>query len=189
MSFNVLVIPEDPTWNGYILRPLVERVCREVGRPNANVTVLSSPRLNGFEQAVSTLQSADFHLRYKHMHLWIFLPDGDLMTDAKAEHLTADVSAMGTKFLCCAAQPEIEIWLLAGHREKLPIPWANARIHPRLKEDVFTPFLRQYGIERAAGGGRKELTIETLANYDGLKTLCPELAQLEAQLRALLDPR
>ncbi len=35
MSFRVLVIPEDPTYNGYILQPIVERMLGELGKPNA----------------------------------------------------------------------------------------------------------------------------------------------------------
>jgi hypothetical protein len=39
MSLNVLVIPENPTYNGAILQPLCERLFAECGRPRANVEV------------------------------------------------------------------------------------------------------------------------------------------------------
>ncbi|MFO1523674.1 MAG: hypothetical protein U1G05_16920 [Kiritimatiellia bacterium] len=38
MSFKVLVIPEDPTNNGYILKPLVQAILDDAGRPQARVT-------------------------------------------------------------------------------------------------------------------------------------------------------
>ena len=42
MSFRVLVIPEDPTLNGYILKPLAERLLEDAGKPNAKVKVLDN---------------------------------------------------------------------------------------------------------------------------------------------------
>jgi hypothetical protein len=39
LSFNVLVVPEDPLNNGYILRPLVTRMLAECGKGNAKVEV------------------------------------------------------------------------------------------------------------------------------------------------------
>ena len=58
MSFQVLVIPEDPLQNGHILRPLVQAIMRDAGRPAAKVTVLESPRLRGYDQAVRSLPVA-----------------------------------------------------------------------------------------------------------------------------------
>ena len=49
MSFKVLVIPEDPTHNGYILKPLVESILTDAGKPNARVTVLTNSRLQGYD--------------------------------------------------------------------------------------------------------------------------------------------
>ena len=51
MSFRVLVIPEDPTHNGYILKPLVEMVLESAGKAAAKVSILTSPRLRGHEIA------------------------------------------------------------------------------------------------------------------------------------------
>ena len=49
MSFNVLVIPEDPTLNGHILKPLAERLLKDAGKPKARVKVLDKPRLRGYD--------------------------------------------------------------------------------------------------------------------------------------------
>ncbi len=76
MSFRVLVIPEDPTYNGYILQPIVERMLAELGKPNAHVVVLPNPKLNGYPHAVSAIRG-DLVDRYRHFDLWLFLPDGD----------------------------------------------------------------------------------------------------------------
>jgi hypothetical protein len=76
-----------------------------------------------------------------------------------------------------------------GHRDKLPLPWGDVRRHPRLKEDVFEPFRKQFGDDRSPGGGREWLVRETLKNYRGLLDVCPELADLENRLRTFLNCR
>ncbi len=183
MSFRVLVIPEDPTYNGYILQPIVERMLAELGKPNAQVKILTNPKLNGYAHAVSAIRG-DLVERYRHVPLWLFLPDGDRAKGLGS--LERELAGKGVHLLCCAAQPEVEAWLLAGHREDLPISWADVRQHPRLKEDVFEPFLKRFGDSRSVGEGRERLTRETLANYRGLLHLCPELAELEDHLRSFL---
>ena len=187
MSFRVLVIPEDPTYNGYILQPVVERMLAELGKSKARVKVLTNPKLNGYPHAVTAIRE-DLALRYRHFDLWLFLPDADRAGNLQA--LEAELFAQDVHLFCCAAQPEVEAWLLAGHRDKpLPIPWGDVRQHARLKEDVFEPFLREFGDSRSPGGGRERLIRETLSNYRGLLSVCPELAKLEGRLRAFLDAR
>lgn len=38
LSFDVLVVPEDPSNNGYILKPLVTRILLERGKPSRRRT-------------------------------------------------------------------------------------------------------------------------------------------------------
>ncbi len=96
------------------------------------------------------------------------------------------MAEQGVDLFCCAAQPEVEAWLLAGHRDKLLLPWPEVRQHARLKENIFEPFLKEFGDNRSPGGGRERLIRETLSNYRGLLSVCPELAELEDRLRAFL---
>jgi hypothetical protein len=182
MSFRVLVIPEDPTNNGYILRPLIERMLAEIGKPNARVTVLTNPRLNGYDHAVQAIKG-ELPERYRHFDLWLFLPDADRA--ANFAELERTLQAAGIRLLCCAAKPEIEAWLLAGHRQHLPLRWSEVREHRRLKEEVFEPFLAQHANLRSPGQGRESLMRATLANYRGLLELCPELKDLETRLQNL----
>jgi len=184
VSFRVLVIPEDPTYNGYILQPLVERMLSELGKPNAHVTILTNPKLNGYPHAVSAIRG-DLIDRYRHFDLWLFLPDGDRAGDLRP--LERELTEQGIHLFCCAAQPEVEAWLMAGHRGQLSILWGEVREHRRLKEDLFEPFLTESGDARNPGGGRERLIRETLANYRGLLSVCPELADLENRLRAFLS--
>jgi len=184
VSFRVLVIPEDPTYNGYILKPIVKRMLSELDKPNAYVKVLDSPKLNGYPHAVSAIRR-DLVDRYKHLFdLWLFLPDGDRASNLEA--LESELAGQGVHLFCCAAVPEVEAWLLAGHRDKLSLFWGDVRQHRHLKEDIFEPFLAQFGESRSPGGGRERLVREALANYRGLLSVCSELAELEGRLRTFL---
>jgi hypothetical protein len=184
MSFRVLVIPEDPTYNGYILKPLVERMLAETGKPNARVTILSNPRLEGYDHAIRAIKT-ELSERYAHFDLWLFVPDADRANNL--ETLEQALSEKGILLVCCAARPEIEAWLLAGHRQYLGMPWQGIISHPRLKEEVFGPFIAKYGDPRSAGAGRESLMRSTLSNYRGLLSVCPELERLEGRLREIFQ--
>jgi len=183
MSFRVLVIPEDPTYNGYILKPLIERMMAEVERPRAQVMVLANPKIGGYDQAVAAIRG-DLLARYAFWALWLFLPDSDRA--AGLQNLEAEMQGKGIPFYACAAIPEVEAWLLAGHRDSLGIPWGTVREHRRLREDVFEPFLTEHGNAASAGGGRSELMAGTLQNYRGLLAVCPELGQLQNRISQFL---
>lgn len=184
MSLRVLVIPEDPTYNGYILQPLIERMLKELGKPNARVTILTSPKLDGYPHAVSAIRS-DLADRYSHLDLWLFLPDADRAGGLAA--LEEEMAHQGVSLICCAAQPEVEAWLLAGYRDELGTSWPDVRRHPRLKEEVFKPFLARSGDARSPGHGRKALMQQTLGNYRSLLVICPELAELETRLHLFVS--
>jgi hypothetical protein len=186
LSFDVLVVPEDPANNGYILKPLVSRLLEECGKPNAVVTVLANPRAQGYEHAKELLRTQLFE-RYRHMNLVLFLPDAD-GKDRSGEFraLEAEADGRGVRLLCCAAQQEVEVWLLAGHHDRLPSSWQEVRADMSVKERFFEPFLTAYGDRKRAGGGRDLLIQQTLNNYRSLLALCPELAELERRIRETL---
>lgn len=75
MSCRVLVIPEDPTYNGYILEPFAQRILAECGKPNVKTKVLTDPRLRGFAHASSMIE--EIAERYSHFDLMLFLVDAD----------------------------------------------------------------------------------------------------------------
>jgi hypothetical protein len=181
LSFRTLVIPEDPTYNGYILKPLVERILEECGRPNAKVMVLTNPKADGYEHAKALLD--EVLARYKHHNMMLFLPDAD-GKDRAAEfaHIEEKSLRSGVKLICCAAVQEVETWLLAGHVGKLQQPWSEVRADVSVKENIFDPFLREHGDARRAGGGRDLLIQQTLTNYGGLLDRCPELRVLQESI-------
>ena len=56
MSLRVLVIPEDPTWNGCILTPLATALVVDAGKPNARVKLLENPRVRGYDEALGAIR-------------------------------------------------------------------------------------------------------------------------------------
>jgi hypothetical protein len=186
MSFKVLIIPEDPTNNGYILKPLIKRMMKECGKPNAQVDVLSNPRVQGYNRA-KTLMSESIFESYAHIDLLLFIPDAD-GKDRSREFaiLEKEAREKGAKLLCCAACQEVEAWLLAGHLDKLDKRWSEIRADPSVKEIFFADFLSRNGNPKAAGGGREGLMLQTLENYRGLLDRSPELKDLQTRIQNLL---
>jgi hypothetical protein len=140
--------------------------------------VLTNPKADGYEHAKSLLD--DVLQRYKHYDVMLFLPDSDGKDrSAEFQHLEGKANDLGVKLICCAAVQEVEVWLLAGHTDKLGGSWNEIRADASVKENVFLPFLSRHGDAKRAGGGRDVLMRETLTNYPGLLDRCPELHALQ----------
>ena len=186
MSFKVLVIPEDPTHNGYILKPLVQALVADAGRPRAAVTVLTNPWLGGYDHALRAVKG-ELTERYAFWDLWLFMPDADRASPAAMLALEAELAARQVRLLCCPAEPEVEIYACAAYRDTLPGGWALARKHLRFKEVHFDPLLALHGDARRAGGGRDRMMAEALKNYPLLLQLCPELRTLRDRIAMLVQ--
>jgi len=183
VSFRVLVIPEDPTHNGYILKPLVEALAADAGRPAARVIVLSSPRLTGYDHARRAI-AEELVDAYRHFDLWLFFPDADRASDAAMAALEEELADKGIRMLACPAVPEVEIYASVAFRQELG-RWAQARESRRFKEMHFEPLLRRHGDPRRAGQGRDLMIAESLKNLPLLLQLCPELQALRDRMAAL----
>jgi hypothetical protein len=193
MSWNVLVVPEDPTYNGYLLRPLCKRLLREAGRPNANIVVLPEPKVRGISHAKQLLEDR-IPRDWWHFELILFICDADGSADSrKDEFKRLEKLAMQrtrpVTLVCCAAEQELETWMLSGHPEKLrdlSWRWQEIRAEVSVKERFFQPFLDRFGDPATPSQGRERLMQEALANYTGMKQRCPELQELENRIRAHL---
>ena len=161
---------------------------RDVGRPNAKVKLLTQPRVRGYDQAVSAIRNK-LAARYGFMDLWLFFPDADRTSGDAMRNLETHVAAEGITLLCCAAQPEVEIYACAGLRNDMQEAWADVRRHPRMKEEVFNPLLTRYGDPGRPGAGRDLMVARSLGNLPLLFQLCPELRCLRDRIAAFLqDP-
>jgi hypothetical protein len=177
------VIPEDPTHNGDIVEPLIGRMLAECGKPKARILVLTNPRVQGYEHARQKLP--EVLDRYRHFDLALFLVDADGKDRTPAFNtLEAKAEANGGTLICAATEQEVEVWLLAGHPEKLNTPWRKVREDVSVKENVFEPFLSQYGDPRRYGGGRDLLMKQGLARYEQILQRCPELQSLQNRIKS-----
>ena len=189
MSYRVLVIPEDPKLNGYILKPLAERLLKDAGKSNPKVHVLGKPRARGYRHAIKIVRNTVAQ-RYGFYDLCLFFPDADRAAAGAMDELEAELGAQGVTLLCCRAQPEVEIFACAAFRNQLPCAWKAARTHHRLKEEVFEPLRARLAFERrAADGGRKSMIERSLQNLPLLYRLCPETERLRDRIAALVQAR
>lgn len=186
MSFKVLVIPEDPTHNGYILKPLMQAILADVGKPNAKVDVLPNPRLMGYDHALKAIKE-DLPDRYGFWDLWVFMPDADRATPGVMQHLEQELSEKGITLFCCPAQPEVEIYACVPYRVEIQGGWHGARQNPKMKEDVFDPLLAGHGDARRAGAGRDLMIADSLKNLQTLFQFCPELKTLRDRIEKMIE--
>ena len=157
----------------------------ECGKPNAQVLVLTNPKVQGYEQARQKLP--EILDRYRHFDLCLFLVDSDGKDKSPGfQILEAAAASSGIKLLCAAAVHEVEVWLLVDHSEKLGKQWRSVRADTSVKENVFAPFLAKHGDARRYGGGRDLLMKEALTRYDRILQLCPELQELQTRVTAHL---
>lgn len=92
MSFRVLVIPEDPKWNGYILKPLAKKLMESAEKPKARMEVLANPRLRGYAHALRAIRG-ELPESYGFFDLWLFFPDADRAGVDAMTRLEADLHA------------------------------------------------------------------------------------------------
>ena len=186
MSFRVLVIPEDPTWNGYILTPLTQALLADAGKPKTVVKLLENPRLRGYAHALRAIRE-ELPDSYRYFDLWLFFPDADRAGADAMRRLEADLRSKSIPLLCCPAQPEVEIYACVGFRDDLPGGWEDVRTHPRMKEEVFAGLLQTHGDPRRAGGGRETMITRSLQNLQRLFQLCPETRDLRDRIASHLQ--
>ena len=101
--------------------------------------------------------------------------------------LENNVGAKGITLLCCAAQPEVEIYACVGFRKDMQEKWEEVRRHPQMKEKVFGPLLKRHGDPRRPGAGRDLMIARSLKNLPLLYQLCPELQRLRDRIAAHLQ--
>ena len=66
-------------------------------------------------------------------------------------------------------------------------PWNEARVNPRMKEEVFQPLVERHGDGRQPGKSRELMIKRSLRNLPLLLQLCPELKRLRDRIAAHLS--
>lgn len=185
MSFSVLVIPEDPTNDHYMLRPIVGALMRSAGKPRAKVQILTDPAAQGVEHMLSQEFLGLVAKRYPMVDLFIICVDRDGKPgrEESLAHFTGvmqEQAREGARVLSSAAHQEIEVWCLAA---MLDLPrdwgWSDVRTHEHPKETYYEPYARQRGLLDGPGDGREIIGREAAQRYRSIASRCNEVAALE----------
>lgn len=177
---NVLVIPEDFRKDQHTLKPIFERMFREVGKPRARIRVCQDPLLGGVGEATKSERIHEIVHRYRAM-VRIFVlcidRDGDQGRRQRLDQLEqefGDDLGDDRVFLAENAWEEIETWVLAG----LDLPdrwrWADVRAEVQVKEEYFEPIAAERELANRPGGGRKPLAEEAARRFDAIRQKCRE---------------
>lgn len=181
---KVLVIPEDQELDQYIVKPVVELLLSEAG-VTAKVEVLPEPRLRGASDALNAATLREIVVDNPMVDLFLLLVDRDCDRDSnEAKVRTREQEHAGRLLACCAWQ-EIEVWMLAAHKEKLDATWNEVRSECDPKERFAEPLLKSLG---SSGPGRGRKAAMRSVKLSSLLT-CGELEQLRVRLIDWRDAR
>lgn len=183
---KVLVIPEDSTRDQYILKPIVEALFADLGR-KARVDVLKDPHLRGTSEALAQKMVGRIVAENPMEDLFLLMVDRDGDRWNNTHQAAAREADHPNRVIACLAVEEVEVWMLALHREELGVAWAEVREHTDPKEHYADPFLRQKGWLMQVGSGRKRAMQGLGAQWKALLDFCPELKELRDRLRAWLE--
>jgi hypothetical protein len=184
---RVLVIPEDPVHDSYVLKPIVERLFRELGK-RARVDVLHKPRMKGIDQALAK-QSLESVVRdHPMVNVFLVLVDRDGI-ESRAERAAAREAEHPNRLFVCLAVEEVEVWMLALYAGDLGVEWGEVRTDPHPKERFAEPLLKKIAPRGSIGAGRVR-AMDTLdaRTFSGLLNRCPELQDLLTRLQNVSPP-
>jgi hypothetical protein len=192
---NVLIIPEDSRRDKELLRPIIQALMAELGRPKAKVRVCEQPVLGGVGEALKWERIHKILDRWGgQTDLFLLLVDRDGAQNAgrraaldSLEQRSAAVLAEGQALLGELAIEEIEVWVLAGHNLPSEWKWLEIRADAHPKESFFASFLTQHRKMAADAAGRAIVAEEAARSIRRILQLCPEdLGRLAARIRALI---
>jgi hypothetical protein len=191
MSLNVLIVAEDYRNDQYILKPIVDSMLEQVGKPNANVRVCRDPMIGGVEDALDSETVEEVVNINPLFDLYLLVVDRDAKDSreerlARVEANAAEHTRRTQSFLAGQAHQEVEVWLLAGQPDvpdALEASWADVRDERQAKERYYDPYVKQKTLTNSPGGGRKPLGRTAGSNYsDRVRQFCDEVRALEQRV-------
>jgi len=189
-----MVIPEDPTLDRHILQPIVEHIFDDLGR-KARVEVLRDPHLRGIDEALDPeVLKGIISDREAMFDLFLLLVDRDCNDGRGRGRNNVEMARQreaenGDRLLACLAVEEVEVWMLALHRDDLDARWSDIRQHCDPKEQYADVLLKQKGWLSTLGKGRKKAMEGLGSKWQGLLQVCPELADLKQRITVWLEQR
>lgn len=188
---KVLIVPEDPRSDQYILKPLIEQLVESIGKSTARIRVCQAPVLGGIGEALKLERLLEIVERYQAMtDLFILCVDRDgdrgrrQRLDQIEDKLQGDYV-----FLSENAWEEIETWALAGLNLPGNWKWKDVRTEVQVKERYFDILARDRGVADGPGGGRKVLGEEASRNVKTIRRKCRgDFGALARRIEDVLAP-
>lgn len=192
---NVLVIPENQTHDQFILLPIINSLMAAAGKPRAKVRVCAKPAPNGIGQVLTQEFIGRVIQQNPLVNLFLLIVDRDGI-ESRRESLTFlesefnRIFAPGSRTLLAEnAWQEVEVWGLSAVQPHDDWVWADIRSELNPKETYFEVWARNAGVDQGPAGGRVELGKTAGKQYKRVRALCPEVADLEARIKAWIDQR
>lgn len=177
---KLLIIPEDQTLDGFIIKPVVEAICSELSM-TARVDVLPEPRLRGADDALDRELIAEIVDQNPMTDLFLLVVDQDCNRARNVERAEDREQEHAGKLMACVAIQEIEVWLLALHRDRIEARWTEIRADCDPKERWAEPLLETLGAG-GPGRGRKKAMEALPGQLRSLLGVCAELGVLRDRL-------
>lgn len=173
---NVLLIPEDFRNDQYILKPLLERLLRSMGRRNARIRICQDPLLGGITEATKLKRIAEIVERYDGMtDVFVLCVDRDGKRGRRRRlDAVEEEFGNGRDFLAENAWEELETWVLAGLDLPRSWRWTDLRAEVHVKEEYFDKLAERRSVADGPGGGRKVLGRKAALRIDTIRQKCPE---------------
>lgn len=189
---NILIIPEDPTNDHYILDPLFKRLFQSFGKGRVHVRVCWDPVLGGVDEALKSQRLKEIIDRYDGMtDIFILCVDRDGNTQRRTrlnqiEHEFGDDGERN--FVATNAWEEIETWVLAGVDLPSNWKWREVRAEINVKEIYFNRLAKQLDLATSPGRGRKILGEKAARKITAIRSKCPEdLDELALRLERIVN--
>lgn len=150
MSYKVAVLAEDHTYDQYIVKPVVQALLAHLGKPNAQVFMITTPRIQGHSQMKQ--RACEILSRWSPivdvLLLAIDLDCQDGLGGRSNRRVSfldvlANCPVGSDKGVVVLAVNEIEVWALWGCRGELADSWEAIRAHCNPKEVYFAALLTQ----------------------------------------------
>lgn len=193
MGIKIAVACEDPTWDQFILAPVLKAALKACQKPNARLEIIRNPHSRGFDNLLQ--QACEILDRYGGISDVVIFAvdldceDGTAQRRDKLLRLRNQIERCGecaTNVIVVGARQELEVWCLWGAKGEINARWEEiaADCHP--KERFFEPLLTPAD-ELRPDGGRSRLIEKSLqSGWESIRTGCPELHGLETDLLAVL---
>ncbi len=160
---------------------MVERIFADLGRA-ARVEILRDPHLSGAPQALDGAVVAGIVADNPMIELFLLVVDNDCDREGNRGKAATREAEHSGRLIACLAMEEVEVWMLALHRDELDESWATIRAECDPKERYADPFLEAKGWSDLVGHGRKRAMRHLGKGWTGLLSVCPEVREFKERI-------